>query len=675
MYIVNKQIKNQTEYEKTIDFIFKKIDKEINQHKGKRFEKLRWSILNKKYREAFLSNTRIHLFKTCTGSGKSVTSVLWAKYLSIYMNKIYDGFVVLSTEYENGTDEIERIINKYGDKVEYVRFEGKNRLCVERETKINEKGIKVKNFIDNGISITKYCESVCPYYGSCRYYINTHNIMNPKERGGIKNWIGVQHQISGILPIYLLHTGEIILIIDEDFTDAIKNQYKYTVPILRQNKKFLELLLKELNKTKEKDHPFRRFIELFNTIIETFLEDLYTFLTPLHYDILIDIFEEMDIIKGIDDYVLTQLENKAFEYIINNKIKPFKFIYKEICNFIDNYTLEDPLDNKNIDEWIKSAFIKNQKKFQISFVYYDKFLLNKLFEKENVRKVIINDATSEQEILNFLFKDVEKITEYNEDWMYENCEFHQLKKLRNSKKEDKKYAHYPKSSLLHNTTFRFLMDDIRSILKKHKKHKILIVSREIESNEIKFARMKLSEYISTLGHTNCTFESYPLAGTNEYSDYDVVILLGRPELPQAVLKRQSILIGMEQKRYRILNSKNLMIQGMGRIFRGNNHKYVYILTGFDLELNRPIKFYKSHTELQNKMEDYVKKIENKKDKQNKTTILLDYLKMNKKIDIKMCEKIIKVSNYKATKFLNLLFEKGIVKKGMSERGKKIFYLF
>jgi len=673
MYVVNSQSKILSNYKKTINFIHKKIKKEIDQHDAKDFEKLRWSILNDKYRDAILSKTRMHLFKTCTGSGKSVTSVLWAKYLSIYMSEIFEGFVVLSPQYKNGTNEIERIVNNHGEPVEYVRFEGKNRLCTERETKLNKKGIKVKDFIDNNISISKYCENACPMYGSCKYYINVHNIINSKEKGGIKNWIGAQHQINAILPIYLMHIDDIILIIDEDFTDAIKNEYQYTVPVLKQNKKFLELLLKELN-VKEKDDPFRRFVDLFNKVIEIFLDDIYAIQQPfLRYELLIDMFEEMDIIKGIDDYVLNQLENKAFEYILKNIVSPFKFIYKEICNFIDNYMLEDPLENPNINEWIQSAIIKN-KKFQISLVYYDKFLLNKIFEKDNVRKVIINDATSEKLILDFLFKDTEKITEYNEDWMYENCEFYQLRKLRSGNDLTNKFAHYPKSSFLHKETFRHLINDIKSIIYKHKDQKILIVAREIESKELSFEKMSLSNYIASLGYDNCSFETYPLAGTNIYSDYDVVILLGRPELPQAVLKRQSILIGMDQKKYRKLYSRNSMIQGMGRIFRGSNHKYVYIITGFDLELNRPIIYYKSHTELQQTIGKYIKERENKNDKENKTTIILNYLKKNNNIDVSTCQKIIKVSNYKATKFLNLLFEKKILKKEIGERGKKNYYI-
>ena len=56
--------------------------------------KNRWLILNDKYRDAFLSNVRIHIFRTFTGSGKTVTSIMWAKFLTQLSSKI-EGFVVL----------------------------------------------------------------------------------------------------------------------------------------------------------------------------------------------------------------------------------------------------------------------------------------------------------------------------------------------------------------------------------------------------------------------------------------------------------------------------------------------------------------------------------------------------------------------------------------------------
>ena len=59
-----------------------------------------------------------------------------------------------------------------------------------------------------------------------------------------------------------------------------------------------------------------------------------------------------------------------------------------------------------------------------------------------------------------------------------------------------------------------------------------------------------------------------------------------------------------------------MIQTIGRITKGSNHKYVYILSGFDLQLDRPIKTYKSHTDFRNRLlvEDIIKN-ERKKERE------------------------------------------------------------
>jgi len=674
--IIEQKINDYTNlsYKEAVELSYQYVKKEILSQNSTVFEKKRWLILNKKYRKAFLSNKRIHMFKTCTGSGKSVTSVLWAKCMQRLCNKI-DGFVVLSTEYENGTDEIERILNRYGFNTNYVRFEGKGKICLERDTKINDNGVKVGDLIDSQISITGYCEEACERYGSCKYYHNCKKIISHVEKGGIKNWIGVQHQIGAILPIYLMHTGETILIIDEDFTDSLKNQFTYGVPQLRQNKMFLDLLFDELKKKKAEEKPLFEFVRQFLILIETFLKDLYTFMTPPSYEKILETIETMDLLKGYDDYLLRQLERKAYEYIRDKKMKPFKFMFCDVCNFIDNYSLECALENKNLENWFRSALIKNQRRFHMSLLYYDKFMFRMMLKNQNIVKILINDATSERDVISFLLPDFEKILEHNENWIYENCKFYQLKKTINNKDPKKQHAMYPKSSFLYKNTFHFLMNDVKSILERHKEQKVLIVAREIEKKEIPFAMMSLSDYISTLGYGNYKFADYPLAGTNEYAEFDVCIILGKPELPQAVLKRQSSLINMEQEKYRDMYSKNMITQGMGRIFRGSKKKYVYLLTGFDVGIKSDIKTFKSHTEFQDSMKKIVKNREEKIEKNGWKKKVIFYLeKNNNEIDVKNCEKILGVSYYKSSNFLNFLNTNGVLKVKIEERGKKIYFI-
>ena len=670
-------------YEDIIEVCYKLIKNDIENKKASKNEKKRWHILNQMYRDSFLSKERIHLFKTCTGSGKSVTSIMWAKYLTTFSFDI-DGFVVLSPEYEHGTYDIERSIIQHGNKVDYLVFEGKNRICKNLEKTINKKGTKIKELVNKGISINNFCENECKYRKQCKYFENCDLLLD--EKSGIKNWIGVQHQLNAFLPIYLMNTnGKVILVIDEDFSDAIKSNYRHGVKLLRKNLDFLKKVLKIEKSKKTENEMFIGFVEYFIQLIEHFLDNLYTFMTPIDYDLVFDIFIGIDVCKGTDDYYIQKLNEHAFSLIRENKIEPFEFIYPQICNFIDNVNKEfDENESLDLTSWMRSAFYKIQNSFLISYLYYDKFLLDKVLKSENLFKIIINDATADPEILSYILGDLEKIIEHNEDWLYERCEFNQLRKSINRtynnmpneiSDPNRNYAHYPKSSLLHKSTFYFLMNDLRAILERHPKEQVLVVSRDIDGEKIKFnGGIDLSVYVHTLGHPKVVFEDYPLSGTNEYADYNVVVLLGKPDLPNTVIKRQSTLIGMEQQKYRFLYSKNLMKQAMGRIFRGYENKYVYILSGFNLGIKRPIISYKGHSDLQYRIRQTIKK----EKKQNKGKELLDkvlmFTKSNGFITTKNCEDYLGLSKYKARKLLDLLVNKNILKLNIVNHGARKYLI-
>lgn len=658
-------------YEEGIELTHHYVRKLINAIPADENLKNRWLILNNKYRNAFLSNTRIHIFRTFTGSGKTVTSVMWIKFLTQLSSKI-EGFVVLSAEYEHGTDEIEKIVVKHGNQVNYVRFEGKNRLCTQLNTRINNNGITIEMLMRNGISIANFCEKECPELKTCTYKCNCAQVIAPIEKGGIKNWIGVQHQIGHFLPIFMYHVGNIILVIDENFSDAIKEHHRYGIPLLNDNLRFLNKVLKELKP--DVDENYRYFVEQFKMLLETFVRSLFMHLTELNYSAIGDILDNIDDSKGVDNTYVDKLNEQAFRYIKNGKIAPFKFIFGGICNFIDNY--EELLNSnyEDIDNWMRASFYKKQNKFEITFLYYDKCKLGALFNRDNLAKLIINDATANKVELSYLIGDKEPVIEHNEDWMYENCEFHQLNKRVNTKK-DRKYAHYPKSSFMFEKTFNYLMGDLKAILERHKDEQVLVVARDIKGKKIKFnGGIDLSDYIYTLGYDNVIFEDYPLSATNAYSDVNVVVILGRPELPKAVIKRQSTLIGIEHSVYRKIYSNRYMIQAIGRILRGNNKKYVYIVTGFDLKLNRPIKSYKSHTDLRNSLLAEAKSIEEKRIEKLRYSIILKLVIKNNFITIKSCEDLFKISNYKASVMLKSFEKQGKLRSKKVERGKIVFYI-
>lgn len=666
-------------YKNVINITYNIVEKHIDKTIASKQEKYRWKILNKKYRNAFISTKRTHLFRTCTGSGKTVTSVLWVKILT-RLYETLDGFLVLSYEYEHGTNEIERIILKHGDKIDYIKFEGKNRLCTQLKTIINERGDTVEKIMKFGISVKPFCEDECPDRDTCIYMGNCRQAIIPIKEGGIKNIISVHHQLGAFIPIYLMHVNNIMLVIDEDFTDGIKVSNRYGVPTLRKNLKFINLVLEELvRKNVEDDNFFKSIVMKFEELLSEFLDNIYKIDTSLNYEKIDEIISFIDIIVSDSNYYIEKLDNTAYSYIRKGRVKPFKFMFGELSNFVKNYEYEkmndenDP-ETKHFIEWREQAFYKKQDKFLITFLYYDKCLLEKIVFRENIEKIIINDATANINILNHIFGKIEPIEEHNEDWLYEKCKIYQLRKIVKNK-ENRKYAHYPKSSFFYETTFNYLMDDIKVILMKHCEESVLIVAREVDGEKLPFnGKIPLSEYVHLLGHSDVLFDEYPLAGTNIYSNVNVVIILGKPDLPHHVIRRQSALIGMKSELYRKSYSNNMILQAMGRILRGDNQKYIYILTGFDLEFKQDIISLRSHTDFRNYIMSEIKKVEKEQKQQDIFYAIRKYILINEKITIKECELLFNTSKYTASKLLNNYVKEKKLKLRKEAKNKSIFYL-
>lgn len=665
-------------YEEGIELTYIYVKKLINRISAEKTLKLRWSKLNQKYKKAFLDNERIHLFRTCTGSGKTVTSVLWVKFI-VQLSRKIEGFVILSAEYEHGTNEIERLLMNYGNRMDYIRFEGKNRLCKELKTPINKRGITIEYLMKNGISIMPFCENVCLSRSTCVYMGNCETVIAPIERGGIKNWIGVQHQLGNFLPIYLHHVGDIILVIDEDFTDAIKSHFIIGIPLIRKCKQFLKMVL-EKEKIKLKDIGYNVFVTELLSLFEEFDRGIYDIGKEMDYDTICEMFDKIGEAKGLGRTYLDNINKCAYKYVKKELIQPFRFIFSNICSFIDNYALEMlydyEIEDGHLEEWIRSAFYKKQEKMELTFLYYDKYVLIKLFGKENVRKIIINDATADKLILSYIIGDLEPIIEHNEDWIYENCEIRQLRKqVYDDRIRATRYALYPKSSFYHEATFNFLIKDLFAILDRHPKETILVVARDIKPELIKFALgYSLSEYIYNLKGTRIIFEEYPLSATNIYSDINIVVLLGRPDLPRAVIKRQGDLMGISPEIYRDLYTRNQMQQAMGRIFRGTKEKFVYILSGFNVKIKSKTIVYKSHSDLQKSLKEEIVKI--KEAILKKKNIKLIKLHINKKkfLTNLECQKLFSITEYKATKMLSNLIKEKLLTTKRGKHNKILYFL-
>ena len=629
--------------------------------------KKKWLKLNDNYREAYLSITRTHLFKSNTGSGKTVTSILWVKYLTLISNKI-EGFVILSPTHEHGTDNIENELLIHAipfiEGENFLVIKGKKEMCTKRFTKINQ-NVTLSILFDYKIPINEYCDNECDLKEECIYVRNRSIIL--AEDGTIKNWIGAHRQISYILPIFLYHSRNIILIIDEDFTDSIKNHYTYNITTLTDNIDFLNILIRNLKP--DVDEDYKTVLILFKRVLTYFRYSLRNPIKEIDYNKVKDILNDIDTFIDEQGNFMEEINNHVYHYIKSEKIDPFKYILNEIINYLKNL-VRNLTSDMDFEKWIKASFYIKKRKLktkeneiiyhELTFLYYDKYNLEILLARENLIKIIVNDATANKLILEYLLES-ESVKYHIEKWSYRNVEFHQLlRKIDDTNRTDgRTYAHYPKASFLFKNTFNALINDLKAILEKHKDEKVLVVAREITSYKLRLINggIKFSDYIlSTLinKYNNIIFEDYPLKGTNKYSNINVVVILGRPELPQTALERQADLIGYDHKAYRKYYSTDSIIQAIGRITRGSEHKYVYLLTGFNLnkEINKSIKTYTGHKNFQKNMFEDIKIRETKEKKNREKDEIFKYIKENKYITPKQCENILNLSRYKSDKILN-----------------------
>lgn len=666
----------QLSYKEAVELTYIYIKELINRDPTAENIKSRWHELNKKNRIIYLSKTRINIIRTTTATGKTVTTIMWAKFMTKLYPKI-DGFVVLSAEYEYGTDEIKRIILKHGNQIDFIEFKGIPKLCINFEMQVNDNRTTIRDLYRLGISIKPFCKDECEDENTCKYRYNCSIIQKTVEEGGIKNWIGVQHQLRAFFPIYLNYVSNIILILDEDFSDAIKIHNTYKLPVLRSNLNFLEKVLTELNpKTK-----FYKFIVktkiLINMFITSYQKYIVKEITELDYTAFINIIDEIIELKGKNDDYIIKLNEFAYDYISFKIMSPFKFIFSEINNFIDNYNDLKKSNIAEIEKWIKAVFYITKMKY--TFLYYDKQLLKYLLKEDRIKKLIITDATADKLKIESLIANIEPIEDYYEDWDNENCEVHHLRKPIQRNRQGRKYAYYGKTSYFlydsSKATFNYNMNHLKLILELHDDEPVLVGLRDISGKKLKHITggIKLSDFIQSLGHPDVRIAEYPVKGTNVFSDVNVVVVFMNADLDKVSIKRQSTLLNKEIKEYGKNFSVNLITQLGGRIERGNDYKYFYILTGIDIPKYRKRKgyhTYKSHTELNNYLKQQIKKKEEKK----KENTLLKHIKENKFITIKEYAEIYNVSDVTAGKILNKLEKEGVIKFRRIERGKKQFYI-
>ena len=117
-----------------------------------------------------------------------------------------------------------------------------------------------------------------------------------------------------------------------------------------------------------------------------------------------------------------------------------------------------------------------------------------------------------------------------------------------------------------------------------------------------------------------------------------------------------------------------MTQAIGRIFRGNKKKYVYILSGFDIKMGVPVISYKSHSDLQNKLKLERKTLNNESKHDKSLKILQAFAGKHKFLTVLDCQSLFRINNYKAKTMLKNFANEGHLVKKIGNRGKHLYFL-
>lgn len=625
-----------------------------------------WSEVNKTYRNVFLNDKKVNLVKISTGAGKTANIIQWILYFLRYTmdfkltpQKI--GIALLGQQYQQGVEEFQKQIEKFSNAefpVNFIKFEGKNKLCLYKNYPIFKKGEEI------GLSFSSKCKNCDKYDSDCPFYCNCRNLNPPTDNCLC---LTVSHQLNKYIPIWLKRLDKMIIIIDENFETAIKINEKIAPSHIKGNIRFIKKIIKSENKRKSPDVLFIDDIEVFLDILLALKEgiDKEIDYKRLREALEMSIYLERDVINRLEDRAWKILE-KADEEGKNPYFK--KFLFYHILSLVKNYHYGyDKLNKEQVEIWLKRAIftVKNIKenKTHLSMVFFDYYGISALRNNDKIIKIIINDATASVEKLKSFFG--EELIIYEKTFYSCPITIKQLKKKWKGK-YGREHSYYPQSSLKQIPTLKLLIGVINAYMyafPEIKKH--LILSRNFSVNT-KEQVILIKDYLKANLVGEFVWAYYPLAGTNEYEKFQSVIVLGTPDLSDGVIKRESDLMWLNTfnpDTYREETALNTILQGIGRIFRGEIHKYVLMLTGIDLntegvELDT---FPEQKTLIQ-----YLTEIGDKKRNKAKETDFDKITKFmdsngNKEITIKECMELFEISYKMAKKELNYLIAKKMLK--------------
>ena len=663
-------------------------------------EKEKWNKVNNIITNIIKSDITFHVAKLPTGAGKTANIIQWLLYIIHYTLNLktggIDAIVMLAPDYDNAIKEILNQIKKF-DKydTDFVVLEGKYRTCTQKSDALDE-GIEAELPLS---SICNKNDGVCK--NNCVFYKNLRNIMSPN---GTKFIITTHHQLTKALPIIMTKHEKVLLIIDENFENGIKDKLDIKPETLRNNIEFLERVLfrkvstfsetgkviTKLVKKKLKDEDYILYLDDLECLHKLLLlfEDFIQ--NEINYEELDNALTDL---RGIND-TLTLLSKEGWYEYNNSEVKPFKkYLFYKIQNFINNYHIQKVSKPENFDNWKKNSAVRINNettgKIYLSFKWFEQYGLNKLIGTDKFLKIINIDATANIDDIKVLFNKTNNpdlkddiITEHYAPYLYTNKIYaYQLKQ--ESLGHNYPYALFPKFSINNYGTFQNLKDDIRSVTKIFTDDdNILFISREMK---LDYYRRDLWVYLRRYISPKLTCEPFGLASTNKYENYEIVIVLGTPIISTTDNERESALLGRDPIKRGQEKASNTIKQAFGRPIRKTHDVHIFLIGGLDLKLDFPVKEIHKFQELDGDRLQWksahenwkrtMTKLKNTRKKELENKKLLDFIKNNNnRITRKEYALLINMSERTAGIKLNNFVEEGIIRCKTEERGRKVFYI-
>ena len=723
---LEKERKYNTPYKKAVLNAYKKYKDNII--KDTRFsddKKKVYLALNKITRKALIDGTHSHLFKFSTGVGKSYIWYYYAIELTKTINNI-DGFVILSSEYEHGADNVDDQLKELNFR-NYAYLKGKSEVCLEKKSKINnEDDYTIGDCIKYRIPIDDFCNGDCSNRNKCEYYKAKNEVF--RKDSNVNSWIGVHQHFNTALPVFLnLRKLNIILIFEEDIENAIKSTSIMNLSLIITHIDFLSKIINEIKikidkikkikkltkKNKEdvrKDNKYLKYILKLNNFFLELKNSMLSINHTINYSKLeACIIDLMDYIHNFNNY-LNRLNTNLFKKIKNREYHLFKQQFVFINTLIKNYEINLEIGSK----WLKNTFLIkedwfNKGNYLIDILYIDMESLKFLNEHYNIEIIIHNDATGDKDYLETFYGKNDNNNVYIEEHsylgkdlseiIYRNVTILQVNIPRRFDKaydSDNKLSQYPVETLKHEKVIIKMLNNIKYTFKHlpNKLQPILTGSRKLTSKRmfldpelkehnpnyvsLKIQKKSLGKLIKDIDKS-IEHVTLPVPSTNKFIDYRTNMTIGKPNLPydpndkNSEAKRMAIALNRTEDEYREYYTRKTILQYNGRSIRfvENIETLIILFTGFEVYFKEFIKKNKIKYISVNSFQEYQKFIDHYDD----FKLLKKYLEKNNTITIKQTMELYQIK-YKRARTLLSKMEKYdlIIHKRKDVGGKFVYFL-